>query len=67
MNISAGKETPAAYLEKYIFPVLLSGIEETLQVAKRTEVRSMNYKSITPLPKPSVCTCAIRSLVLQSS
>lgn len=30
--------TPSAYLEEHIFPVLLQGIEETLQVAKRTEV-----------------------------
>ena len=44
-NNSAGKETPAAYLKKHIFPVLLPGIEETLQVAKRTEVRSISYQS----------------------
>ena len=32
-------EDPSVYLENVVFPILLPGIEETLRVAKKTEVR----------------------------
>ena len=39
MQFQTGKsEPPANFLEQKVFSVLLPGLEETLQVAKKTEV-----------------------------
>ena len=37
---SVGVESPASFLEKELFEILLPGLEETLKVAKSTEVRT---------------------------
>ena len=39
MPTTVPKETPVGYLEKCVLPLLLAGLEETLRVAKKTEVQ----------------------------
>ncbi|XP_064406745.1 IQ domain-containing protein K-like [Halichondria panicea] len=39
MDLSVGVESPASFLEKELFEILLPGLEETLKVAKSTERR----------------------------
>jgi hypothetical protein len=35
------KVSPVDYLERHVLPVLVSGLEETLRVAKKTEVQRL--------------------------
>ena len=47
MPTTVPRDTPVEYLERQVLPLLLAGLEETLRVAKKTEVsfyEHTNYK-----------------------